>query len=73
MNTTKLITLATSPTLEGINKLIDQYFFSSIELRPASNIITGNGSLFFELHNSKGLINNFTVIKNKGYKFLMKY
>jgi hypothetical protein len=73
MNTTKLITLATSPTLEGINKLVNQYFFTNIELRPSPNILTGNKSEFLDLFNSKGQLNNFTVIKGNRYKFLMKY
>lgn len=72
MTTTNCTTLATSQTLEGINRIIDQYFYSNIELRPSPNILTGNKSQFFELYNSKGLINSFTVIKDSKFRFLMK-
>jgi hypothetical protein len=72
MKVTNCTTLATSQTLEGINNLINKYFYSNIELRPKPNILTGNKSQFFDLYNSKGLINSFTVIKDSKFRFLMK-
>ena len=65
-------TLATSPTLDGINKLINQYFFTDIEVKENKNILTGNRNVFFDLYNSKGKLDSFIVIKDKRYKFLMK-
>lgn len=72
MTQTNYNTLATSQTLEGINKIINQYFYSDIEVREKANILTGNKSTFFDLFNSKGKIDSFVVIKDKRYKFLMK-
>lgn len=65
-------TLATSGTLEGINKLINQYFFSDITIKQNEGILTGNRSKFYDLFNSKGKISNFIVIEGRGYKFLIK-
>ena len=49
--------LATSPTLSGIENLINQYFFStSIKVNPET----------LEITNSKGQLNNFTIEKKKG-------
>lgn len=64
--------LATSQTIEGINKLINDYFYSNIEVKENKNILTGNKSIFFDLYNSKGKVNNYTILKDKRYKFLMK-
>lgn len=52
--------LATSPTLEGIEKLINQYFYSTTcKVNPQT----------LEITNSKGQLNNFTIEKKKG-KFI---
>ena len=52
--------LAISPTLAGIEKLINQYFFStSIKVNPET----------LEITNSKGQINHFTIERKKG-KFI---
>lgn len=63
--------LATSSTLEGINKLINQYFYSDIEIKESS-IITGNRSKFYDLYNKKGLIESFIVMQDKRFNFLIK-
>jgi hypothetical protein len=63
--------LATAPTLENINKLVNQYFYSNIEIKENKNILTGNKSVFFDLFNSKGKIENFVVMQDKKYKFLI--
>ena len=72
MTQTNYNTLAISSTLEGINKIINQYFYSDIEVREKVNILTGNKSIFFDLFNSKGKINNFYVMKDNRYRFLIK-
>ena len=49
--------LATSPTLKGIEELINKYFYStSFRVDPKT----------FEITNSKGKVNNFIVEKKKG-------
>ena len=72
MTQTNYNTLAISSTLEGINKIINQYFYSDIEVREKVNILTGNKSIFYDLFNSKGKIDSFVIIKDKRYRFLMK-
>ena len=64
--------LATAGTLENINKLVNEYFYSNITLKENKNILTGNKGVFFELFNSKGKINNFTILQDKKYQFLIK-
>lgn len=71
MKQTNYKKLATSPTIEGINKLINQYFYSDIEIKESS-IITGNGSKFYDLYNKKGLIDSFIVMQDKRFNFLIK-
>ena len=49
--------LATSPTLKGIEELINKYFYStSFKVDPKT----------FEITNSKGPVNSFIVEKKKG-------
>lgn len=69
MKETKYTTLATSQTLEGINKIVNEYFYSNIEINKSS-LITGNKCEFYELHNKKGKLNSFKIMKDKNYKFL---
>lgn len=64
--------LATAPSLENINKLVNQYFYSNIEIKENKSLLTGNKATFFDLFNSKGKINNFTIMQDKKFKFLMK-
>lgn len=56
--------LATSPTEEGIKKLISQYFMgSTITLNPINDTE-------FEVHNKKGKLNSYRVIlKGSKYRF----
>lgn len=71
MTQTNYATLATSPTLEGINKMINKYFYSDIEIKENKNILTGNNSVFFDLYNKKGKMNYFKVLMQKNrYRFL---
>ena len=54
--------LATASTLEGIEKLINRYFYStSCKVNPET----------FEITNSKGKISNVKVEKKKG-RFIFK-
>lgn len=57
--------LATSPTEQGIVNQISKYFYgSNISLKPT------NYPNEFEVHNSKGKINQFKVVVVKGkYRF----
>ncbi len=58
--------LATSPTLEGIKKLIGQYFYSpNIVLTPISDNE-------WSVANLKGILNYKVILKNKRYIFQEK-
>lgn len=72
MTQTNYKKIATSPTLKGINKLVNNYFYSVIEIRENKRMLTGNYSLIYEIFNSKGKIENFIIMKGKNYQFLMK-
>lgn len=71
MKSTQFKKLATSPTIEGINKLINEYFYSDIQIKQRPEIISGNSSKFYDLYNSKGLIENYIVIQEKRFNFLI--
>jgi len=73
MSTTNFKLLATSPTLEGINKLINKFFYSDIEIKENENILTGNKSKFLDVYNKNGKINGYVVMRDKRYKFLEKH
>lgn len=61
MSTNKNTVIASSPTLDGLKKLMSNFFYSEITI--ADNM----------LFNSKGLIDGYTVRKkrNGGYQVLM--
>jgi hypothetical protein len=72
MKNTNFNLLATSPTIHGINKVVNDYFYSNIEIKENTNIFTGNKCKIFDLFNSKGKIENFIIMQDKKYKFLIK-
>lgn len=65
-NVKKGLLIASSPTLEGITKIIGDYYYS-----PNITLKKIDGTNEYEVHNSKGKISSVKVIENKGrFQFL---
>jgi DNA repair protein RadC len=66
MGGTMDVVIASSPTLEGIKKLISEYLYGST----ITLVQIDDDGEFFEVHNKKGIIPFYVKLKNNKYQFV---